>query len=76
MTDLRKAAEMALEALDLAQSLTEESQHHGKILSSYKALRAALEQGKPHEPWCASLTQLLMSNPPQPAKCNCREDKP
>jgi hypothetical protein len=25
-----------------------------------------------HEDWCASLTQLLLSNPPQPAPCDCK----
>lgn len=25
-----------------------------------------------HERWCASLTQMLMSDPPQPAACNCK----
>lgn len=25
-----------------------------------------------HEPWCASLTQLLLSHPPKPAQCNCK----
>jgi hypothetical protein len=25
-----------------------------------------------HQDWCASLTQLLLSNPPQPAPCNCK----
>jgi hypothetical protein len=32
-----------------------------------------LESQKPvaHQKWCASLTQLLLSMPPQPAPCNC-----
>jgi hypothetical protein len=25
-----------------------------------------------HQKWCASLTQLLLSMPPQPAPCNCQ----
>ena len=24
-----------------------------------------------HKDWCASLTQMLTSNPPKPAPCNC-----
>lgn len=24
-----------------------------------------------HQPWCASLNTLLLSHPPQPARCNC-----
>ena len=24
-----------------------------------------------HQDWCASLTQMLTSNPPKPAPCNC-----
>ena len=30
------------------------------------------EEPKTHEPWCAYLTQMLMSNPPQRSKCNCK----
>jgi len=26
-----------------------------------------------HQKWCASLTQLLLSMPPQPAPCNCHQ---
>ena len=36
------------------------------------ALRAAIEQQEKHEDWCASLTRLLLSMPPQPAPCNCK----
>jgi hypothetical protein len=25
-----------------------------------------------HQPWCDSVNTLLLSNPPQPAKCNCK----
>jgi hypothetical protein len=34
---------------------------------------AELESQEPmaHQKWCASLTQLLLSMPPQPAPCNC-----
>jgi len=28
--------------------------------------------GEAHQPWCESVNVLLMSNPPQPAKCNCK----
>jgi hypothetical protein len=33
----------------------------------------SLESQEPvaHQKWCASLTQLLLSMPPQPAPCNC-----
>ena len=33
-----------------------------------------LESQEPvaHQKWCASLTQLLLSMPPQPAPCNCQ----
>jgi hypothetical protein len=35
---------------------------------------AELESQEPvaHQKWCASLTQLLLSMPPQPVPCNCR----
>jgi hypothetical protein len=42
--DLRAAAEMALEALDMAQSLLEKSRHHKQILDAYIDLRQALAQ--------------------------------
>jgi hypothetical protein len=71
MSDLRKAAEDALKVLESIGQMDMYPEDWAVTV----ALRAALEQYKPHEPWCASLTQLLMSNPPQPAKCNCREDK-
>ena len=39
------------------------------------ALKEALAQTEQepvaHQKWCASLTQLLLSMPPQPAPCNC-----
>ena len=27
-----------------------------------------------HQDWCASLTQMLTSMPPQPAPCNCKPE--
>lgn len=48
---LRKAAEQALKALDLAQSLCEKSQHHPTILCAYNALRAALAEPEQPEPF-------------------------
>ena len=30
------------------------------------------EPEQQHEAWCASLTQLLLINPPKPAPCNCK----
>lgn len=37
------------------------------------ALRERLVQPEQkHEYWCASLTQLLLSNPPKPASCDCK----
>ncbi len=42
-----------------------------------QVLRQAIKEWESQEPvthkkWCASLTQLLMSMPPQPAPCNCQ----
>lgn len=42
--NLKEAAQQALEALDLAQALSERSAHHAKILDAYEALRAALAE--------------------------------
>jgi hypothetical protein len=46
---------------------------HDAIASLHQAI-AELESQKPvaHQKWCASLTQLLLSMPPQPVPCNCR----
>jgi hypothetical protein len=45
---------------------------HDAITSLQQAI-AKLESQEPvsHQKWCASLTQLLLSMPPQPAPCNC-----
>jgi hypothetical protein len=45
-------------------------------LERFATLVAAAEQAEKqeqvsHQGWCASLTQLLLSDPPQPAPCNC-----
>lgn len=40
-----------------------------------KAEEGKQEEGPAHQPWCTSLTQMLMSNPPQRAPCNCRNSK-
>ena len=65
MTDLRKAAEMALEAL------MQKGEHHPKVYQAAEALRQALAQPE-HKDWCASLTQVLACYPPRPAPCNCK----
>jgi uncharacterized coiled-coil protein SlyX len=47
-------------------------------LASIKQAIAELESQEPvaHQKWCASLTQLLLSMPPQPAPCNCHPPQP
>ena len=50
-----EAMKRALEALDLAQSLLERSQHHAKILSAYECLRQTIKESEKRE-WL-SLTQ-------------------
>ena len=50
-----EAMKRALEALDLAQSLLERSQHHAKILSAYEYLRQTIKESEKRE-WL-SLTQ-------------------
>jgi hypothetical protein len=49
----KKALKLALEALDVAQSLLEKSRHHGKILAAYDTIKEALAQ-LAQEPvaWC------------------------
>jgi hypothetical protein len=36
----------------------------------------AVQELVTHQDWCASLTRLLLSNPPQPAPCNCKQPAP
>ena len=36
------------------------------------AMEVAVQEPVRHKDWCASITQLLLSNPPQPAPCNCQ----
>lgn len=50
MTTLQEAAQRALEQLDIAQALTEKSQHHPKILAAYHELAAALASEPQAEP--------------------------
>ena len=82
MTDLRKAAEMALEALEGA--LSDDQPYIEKSKKAAEALRQALAQpeqvltakmvvsGSEHKPWCDSVTKLLLSMPPQIPPCNCK----
>jgi hypothetical protein len=73
-----EAMKQALEALcELEQDMF----HPAKVFKhkpTITALRTAIEQAEKqeqeqvsHQGWCASLTQLLLSDPPQPALCNC-----
>jgi len=65
-----EAMKQALEALD--------AYSWEQVDAARAALRTAIEQAEKQEPvahqgWCASLTQMLLSNPPQPAACNCNQ---
>ena len=43
-------------------------------IRAYLAAEKGKQEEEPaHKSWCASLTQMLMSNPPQPARCNCMD---
>jgi hypothetical protein len=46
---------------------------HDKAITAINQAIKELESQEPvaHQKWCASLTQLLLSMPPQPAPCNC-----
>ena len=64
----------ALDALE-AQGLNINGSGQLAVKAKYKLRKAIaeLESQEPvvHQNWCASLTQLLLSMPPQPAPCNC-----
>ena len=88
MNDLRKAAEMALEALQKIYIAPEHEEYirvwWPKCEEATEALRQALAQqeqvltarvvvaGIEHESWCDSVTKLLLSMPPQIPPCNCK----
>ena len=63
----QETLKLALEALDLAQFLLEKSNHHGKILDAYTAIKEALAQPAQQEPvafdvWlqeCESMTMAV-----------------
>ena len=69
MTD-REVMQMALEALEMTYSVATNQ------WQAITALRARLKQPeqKQHQPWCDSVTKLLMSNPPQIPPCNCKQE--
>lgn len=53
---------------------TSETWDSPTIIEEIRAYLAA--ETEQHQSWCASLTQLLLSHPPQKAPCNCRVAKP
>ena len=77
MTELEKAARMALEALEGIHpgNMTPMAEEYWN--KAITALRCALEQpAQQHQDWCASLTQMLLSMPPKQAPCNCKPQQP
>jgi hypothetical protein len=88
MTDLRRAAEMALEFVEWFCGDDHSNRPKNKALDVRGALRQALAQPvdavnisqervdetakHEHEPWCDSVTKLLLSMPPQIPPCNCK----
>jgi hypothetical protein len=44
--------------------------------TNHWAKPVAEQEPMAHKDWCASLTQLLLSNPPKPAPCNCTPPTP
>ena len=55
---------------DVYKAQTERIAQLEHELAALRERLAQKEQG--HEYWCASLTQLLLINPPKPAPCNCK----
>jgi hypothetical protein len=71
MTD-KEVLKLALEALDVAQSLLEKSRHHGKILAAYDTIKEALAQPAQERNFCsrcgkrtADLNVIHTCTPPQ-----------
>lgn len=69
MSNLHKAAECALATLENPWKAGAEG-----VANAIFALRAALQEPvEEHERWCASVTQLLLCDPPRKAPCNCKK---
>lgn len=67
----RKLLERAMESLD--GGLLYRLELKEKIRAYFAEPEPTQDEGpETHEPWCAYLTQMLMSNPPQRSKCNCK----
>jgi hypothetical protein len=57
----KEALKLALEALDVAQSLLEKSRHHGKILAAYDTIKEALAQPE-QEPLAFAGIEMWIGN--------------
>jgi hypothetical protein len=83
----QEALKLALQTLELSKETMESARKQiDELKAENKALKEALAVDKEslttktqpeqepveHQKWCASLTQLLLSMPPQPAPCNCQ----
>jgi hypothetical protein len=62
--DKDEALKLALEALDLAQSLLEKSRHHSEIIAAYTAIKQAL--AAQHEPENEPYVSLASVQEPVP----------
>ena len=72
---LRKAAEMAIEAMERRNAVNDEYKVY--LQDAIETLRQALAQPEQeHKPWCDYLNIMLTSLPPQRAKCNCKQVQP
>jgi hypothetical protein len=82
----QEALKLALQTLELSKETMESAcKQIDELKAENKSLKEALAVDKEslttetqpeqepvaHQKWCASLTQLLLSMPPQPAPCNC-----
>jgi hypothetical protein len=82
----QEALKLVLQTLELSKETMESARKQiDELKAENKALKEALAVDKEslttetqpeqepveHQKWCASLTQLLLSMPPQPAPCNC-----
>lgn len=73
MTKEREALKLALEALEEAHYKHEHRQDTYKRGQAILTIEQALAQPKQHQSWCDSLNIMLMSMPPKPASCNCKQ---
>ena len=68
--EIRTLKRCLFQMQEAAKELVEVTKRQSEIIGVPQ--KPAIDK-TPHQNWCASLNQTLLSNPPQPAPCNCKK---